>query len=49
MSMWSREYAYEQSGGSMDFWDSIGDRRQRLCKDIITEVLEANEKNGRAP
>lgn len=49
MAMWSHEYAHEQNGGSMDFWDSLDDRRKRLCVDVVTAVLEAYEKNGRAP
>jgi hypothetical protein len=39
MSMWSHEYAHEQRGGSMDFWDAIGEQRQRLCIEIIDDIL----------
>lgn len=49
MCLWSHEYAHEQRGGSMDFWDSIGPERQRRCKDIVSEILADHEKNGRAP
>ena len=49
MSMWSHEYAHEQRGGSMDFWDAIGPRRQKLCIDIVDEILKAEKENGRAP
>lgn len=49
MAMWSHEYAHEQRGGSMDFWDAIGERRQRLCIEIVTEILKAEKENGRAP
>lgn len=49
MALWSREYAQEQNGGSMDFWDAIGEQRQMLCRDIVDDVLKANEENGRAP
>lgn len=48
MAMWSHEYAHEQKGGCMDFWDAIGRQRQQLCVSIIDEVFEAKEKNGRA-
>ncbi|MET4184984.1 hypothetical protein ABIB94_007113 [Bradyrhizobium sp. JR7.2] len=48
MAMWSHEYAHEQRGGSMDFWDSIGRDRQRLCIGIVSDVLEALKENGRA-
>lgn len=49
MALWSHEYAYKQNGGVMDFWDSRTPRQKRLCVDIVTGILEANEKNGRAP
>lgn len=49
MGMWSHEYAHEQRGGSMDFWDNLSPARKRLCRDIVAGVLKANEENGRAP
>lgn len=48
MALWGYEYAYEQSGGSMDFWDSLSPSRKSLCAQIVDGILEANEKNGRA-
>lgn len=48
MALWSHEYAHEQKGGCMDFWDSRTPQQKRLCVDIVNYVLEANEKNGRA-
>lgn len=48
MVLWSREYAFEQQGGCMDFWDSLSESRRRLCVDVVTDILEAHEKNGRA-
>lgn len=48
MAMWSREYAYEQRGGSMDFWDSLNPSRKRLCVDVVDAVFKAAEANGRA-
>lgn len=49
MSLWSHEYAHEQRGGSMDFWDSLGEQRQKRCYEIVDEVLASNAENGRAP
>lgn len=48
MVLWSHEYAYEQNGGSMDFWDSLSDQRKRLCVDTVSAVLAAERENGRA-
>lgn len=48
MALWGHEYAYEQKGGSMDFWDSRTASQKRLCVDLVTGILEAAEKNGRA-
>lgn len=48
MAMWSHEYAYEQRGGSMDFWDNLHPARQRLCVDVVDGIMEAAKKNGRA-
>lgn len=49
MSMWSHEYAFEQKGGSMDFWDAIGTHRQQICRQVVDDVLRANKEVGRAP
>lgn len=49
MVLWGHEYAYEQNGGVMDFWDSRNPRQKQLCIDIIDGILEANSENGRAP
>lgn len=48
MSLWSHEYAHEQRGGSMDFWDSIGEQRRKLCIDIIDDILHDLHENGRS-
>lgn len=48
MALWSHEYAYEQRGGSMDFWDSRTPAQKRLCVDIVSAVLKAHADNGRA-
>lgn len=49
MAMWSNEYAHEQRGGVMDFWDYIGARRQRIVRDVLDDILKAEKENGRAP
>lgn len=49
MAMWSHEYAYEQTGGSMDFWDGLDAYRKRVSVDVVGEILKAAETNGRAP
>lgn len=49
MALWSHEYAYEQTGGSMDFWDSRTPEQKSLCVRIVSGILESAEKNGRAP
>jgi hypothetical protein len=48
MALWSHEYAFEQKGGSMDFWDSRTPAQQRLCVDIVSEILKANASAGRS-
>lgn len=48
MALWGEEYAFHQSGGSMDFWDSLSFARKRLCMDILDSVLAAEKENGRA-
>lgn len=48
MALWSNEYAFEQNGGSMDFWDSRTPYQKRLCADIVTGILQAIESAGRA-
>lgn len=40
MYMWPDEYA-AQGGGSMDFYWSLDERRQRLCDQAIAEIREA--------
>jgi len=49
MAMWSHEYAHEQRGGVMDFWDYIGPSRRRICVDALDAILRAEKENGRAP
>jgi hypothetical protein len=48
MALWSHEYAFEQKGGSMDFWDSRTPSQKRLCADIVTAILDAATDTGRA-
>ena len=48
MALWDHEYAYKQSGGSMDFWDSRSPRQKQICVNIVSQILEAHKENGRA-
>lgn len=48
MWLWSYEYANEQHGGSMDFWDSLSEHRKHLCVRAVDEILAACENAGRA-
>lgn len=48
MALWSNEYAYEQNGGSMDFWDSLNPSRRRICIEVVDGILKALAENGRA-
>lgn len=47
MALWGHEYAFEQRGGSMDFWDTRTPSQKRLCVDVVSGILDAIEKNGR--
>lgn len=49
MALWDHEYAYEQRGGIMDFWDSRTPSQKRLCVDVVNGILDAVKENGRAP
>lgn len=46
MALWSHEYAYEQRGGVMDFWHSIGMARQRICRGLLRDVARAAVRHG---
>lgn len=48
MWLWSHEYAYEQKGGSMDFWENLSANRKRFVVRMLDEVLSSLEENGRA-
>ncbi len=48
MAIWSHEYAHEQKGGSMDFWDSLSPSRQTICVTVLDDVLKAMSEQGRA-
>jgi hypothetical protein len=48
MAIWAYEYAHEQRGGSMDFWDSLSPFRKRVCVDVLDGVLGAMKDAGRA-
>lgn len=46
MNLWSHEYAHEQRGGSMDFWDSLDTNRKRRCIELAQRVREADKAHG---
>lgn len=47
MALYSRRYAYEQKGGSMDFWDSLTPGEKRCCARIAKEVRASRPYTGR--
>lgn len=47
MYLWSYEYAHKQRGGSMDFWDSLDDRRKRICAELVEKIRTAEPHNAR--
>ena len=48
MTLWGREYAFEQRGGSMDFWDNLDESRKRLVRDLLARVEKAQAAHRRA-
>lgn len=46
MNLWSHEYAHEQRGGSMDFWDSLDTNRKRRCIELAQRCREADKAHG---
>lgn len=48
MALWGHEYAFEQKGGCMDFWDSRTPSQKRLCASIVSGILDAAAETGRA-
>lgn len=49
MMIWSHEYAYEQKGGSMDFWDSRTPGQKKQCVLAVDQILSARRANGSLP
>lgn len=39
-ALWSNRYA-AQNGGSMDFWDSLREPQQQLCREIAEQIRAA--------
>ena len=46
MNLWSHEYAFEQRGGSMDFWDRLDESRKRRCQELAQRIREADKAHG---
>lgn len=49
MVVWSHEYAYEQKGGSMDFWDSRTDGQKATCVGLVDEIRRLPRADGTPP
>lgn len=45
MALYGARYA-AQSGGSMDFWDSLNRSEKRICADVARRVRNARPYNG---
>lgn len=43
MSLWGERYA-AQSGGCMDFWDTLDKYEKRLCRGIVERINAAREE-----
>lgn len=41
MIVWGEEYS-KQKGGSMDFWDSLDELRQRKCRLVVKALASTN-------
>ncbi len=41
MMIWSHEYAYEQRGGSMDFYDGLSEGRKRQCREEVEKIMSS--------
>lgn len=48
MTLWSKEYAFGQRGGSMDFWHSLSDYQKRICKELVERVRAADKAHSRS-
>lgn len=48
MLIWGSRYA-SQSGGSMEFYDSLSKHEKATCRSAVDGILSAIEQNGRAP
>lgn len=44
MNLWNDEYAFKQRGGVMDFWDSIGEQRQKRCRDLVERIVSTKRE-----
>lgn len=41
MYIYTNDYA-EQSGGSMDFWDNLSERRKHVCIELVDRIRMAS-------
>ncbi len=49
MNLWSREYAHEQHGGSMDFWDNLSDWQRKHCRQLVERIKKTESAVWREP
>jgi transcriptional regulator of met regulon len=48
MILYDHEYA-AQSGGSMDFWDSLSKDKKRYVRDMVKRLMECPEEGPLTP
>lgn len=46
MVIWSHEYAYEQKGGSMDFWKSRTPGQKLQCVKFVDKILASRRADS---
>lgn len=46
MAIWSHEYAYDQKGGSMDFWDNRTPAQKAQCVEFVDKIRGLPRADG---
>jgi len=46
MAIWSHEYAYDQKGGSMDFWESRTPGQKATCVKFVDDIRGLPRADG---
>ena len=47
MCLYASRYAFQQRGGSMDFWDALTEGERDTCRDLVKELLAAPDEGSR--